>query len=311
MAITHEIIEKYENYGRCVKISNGIIEAYVTIDVGPRIIRFAHCNGDNIFYNDIERKSNRNGEKYDEYYYESATWYIYGGHRLWLTPESSPETYYPDNEEVKYEITDNGAIFTPNEQIGNKVQLQIEVQMSDNAPDMKVIHRVKNTNNVNRQCSLWGISVLNGGGLEIIPQNTHDTGLLANRIISLWPYSNVTDDRFYFGNEYITVRQDKNADGPFKLGTDNQNGFAAYVLGDDVFVCHFDYKDGVTYPDNNVNFETYTDKNILELESLSQIYDLAPGESAESIENWSLYKANGTPDARNEAEIKEFLNNLK
>ena len=84
MAITHEIIESYENYGRCVKISNRIIEAYVTIDVGPRIIRFAHCNGDNIFYNDIERKSNRSGEKYDEYYYESATWYIYGGHRLWL-----------------------------------------------------------------------------------------------------------------------------------------------------------------------------------------------------------------------------------
>ena len=56
------------------------------------------------------------------------------------------------------------------------------------------------------------------------------------------------------------------------------------------------YNDSVTYPDNNVNFETYTDKNILELESLSQIYDLAPGESAESIENWSLYKANGTPD---------------
>ena len=72
MAITHEIIQSYENYGRCVKISNGIIEAYVTIDVGPRIIRFAHCNGDNIFYNDIERKSNRSGEKYDEYYYESA-----------------------------------------------------------------------------------------------------------------------------------------------------------------------------------------------------------------------------------------------
>ena len=44
--------------------------------------------------------------KYDEYYYESATWYIYGGHRLWLTPESSPETYYPDNDKVKYEITD-------------------------------------------------------------------------------------------------------------------------------------------------------------------------------------------------------------
>ena len=37
--ITKEIIE-FKNYGKCVKISNGIIEAVATVDLGPRIVFF-------------------------------------------------------------------------------------------------------------------------------------------------------------------------------------------------------------------------------------------------------------------------------
>ena len=100
MAVTKEIINSYENYGRCVKISNGTVEAYVTIDVGPRVIRYAFVGGENVLFNDIARRSKRMGPDYDNYYYKGAAWYLYGGHRLWITPESAPETYYPDNEEV-------------------------------------------------------------------------------------------------------------------------------------------------------------------------------------------------------------------
>ena len=31
---------EFENYGNCLSVSNGMIEAVVTIDVGPRIIYF-------------------------------------------------------------------------------------------------------------------------------------------------------------------------------------------------------------------------------------------------------------------------------
>ena len=68
MAVTKEIINSYENYGRCVKISNGTVEAYVTIDVGPRVIRYAFVGGENVLFNDIARRSKRMGPDYDNYY---------------------------------------------------------------------------------------------------------------------------------------------------------------------------------------------------------------------------------------------------
>ena len=36
------IIENYKDYGKVVAITNGVIEAYVTVDIGPRIIRFGY-----------------------------------------------------------------------------------------------------------------------------------------------------------------------------------------------------------------------------------------------------------------------------
>ena len=30
----------FENYGKCVQLSNGVIDVVVTIDCGPRIVRF-------------------------------------------------------------------------------------------------------------------------------------------------------------------------------------------------------------------------------------------------------------------------------
>ena len=79
---------------------------------------------------DLARKSVMDDETFTDIYGNRA-WYLYGGHRLWITPESAPETYYPDNEEVKFEYTDNGAVFTPNAQIKNDIQMQIEVVMAD------------------------------------------------------------------------------------------------------------------------------------------------------------------------------------
>ena len=38
--VSTTIIESFKDYGKCLCISNGVIEAYVTIDIGPRIIRF-------------------------------------------------------------------------------------------------------------------------------------------------------------------------------------------------------------------------------------------------------------------------------
>ena len=41
------------NYGRCIDISNGIVDVSVTIDYGPRIIRYCPKNMKNLFYYEV------------------------------------------------------------------------------------------------------------------------------------------------------------------------------------------------------------------------------------------------------------------
>ena len=41
------------------------------------------------------------------------------------------------------------------------------------------------------------------GGKEVVPQGRRDTGLLPNRVVSLWPYSRLDDPRVHWGERYI------------------------------------------------------------------------------------------------------------
>ena len=50
---------EFENYGNCLSVSNGMIEAVVAIDVGPRIIYFGFIGGENVLYNDLNREYRR------------------------------------------------------------------------------------------------------------------------------------------------------------------------------------------------------------------------------------------------------------
>ena len=46
----------YKNYGKCVSISNGLIQTLVTVDVGPRIISFQPVKGQEMLYQDLDRR---------------------------------------------------------------------------------------------------------------------------------------------------------------------------------------------------------------------------------------------------------------
>lgn len=311
MAVKVSVIGEYENFGRCVKIENGLIEALVTIDVGPRVIRFNRVGGVNIMFNDINRDHFNNGAAYDSFYYEGAQWNIYGGHRLWISPESAPETAYPDNSPVEYTVTPSGAVFTPPPQVENDVAFSMELVMEADKPEMNVIHKVTNIGKKDKEFAVWALSVLAAGGTEIIPQNTHDTGLLPNRTVAMWPYCDFSDDRLFLGHSYATLRQDERF-GPFKMGFDNASGKGYYVIGDTVFTKTYypNHPDG-RYADYGCSFETYTNELFLELETLGELKNVAPGSTEEHIENWKLSENPGGLNAKDDGAVETFLGLIK
>lgn len=304
-------LDSYKAYGRVLSISNGVVEAYVTLDVGPRIIRYGFVGSQNIMNDDRSLFTPSAKDNYEDYFGKGKKWDNMGGHRIWASPESYPETYYPDSEPIKYEITENGAVFTPAPEKENGMSKQLEIKMDADDTNMQVIMRIKNISDKPLKYSIWGLSVSAKNGTVIIPMNTNDTGLLSNRIISVWPYTDMSDERLYWGKKYVTLKQDVNAKCPIKLGFDLNGGKVFYVLGDEVFCKRYEvnHPNG-TYPDGGCSFETYTNADFIELESLGELKTFASGETASHSEFWSLLKKPCEVDLKNDASIDNFISKL-
>src|SRR5262249_54294494 len=76
--------------------------------------------------------------------------------------------------------------------------------------------------------------------------------------------------------------------GPTKLGLAHRQGWVGYLNDGTLFVKRIPYKEGTAYPDNGVNFETFTNEDMLEVESLGPLVKLEPGQSAEHVGQWDL-----------------------
>ena len=281
----------YKSFGRCISVSNGKIELVATLDFGPRIIRFAEVNGENVMFNDEKRLMNQLddaavfAEKFGE---DAGVFYNYGGHRLWVSPEALPRTYYPDNNSVSYHMEDNVLTLTPPPQNWTQQQLEIKIVMSETENKVDVFHKVSNIGPWPQKYAPWALTVLDAGGVEVIPMPNRSTGLLHNRKIALWEYAKMNDPRVLWGDKYIFLTQDPNATSAFKFGIDSQHGWAAYFNKGSVFVKKFDVILDAEYPDDGMNFESYTCDAFIEMESIGVYKVVNPDDSILHHESWEL-----------------------
>lgn len=305
----------YGVFGKCVSISNREIELIATVDLGPRVIRFGAVGGENIMMenSDFSINQDKNAALFAEKFgAEKGTFRIYGGHRLWTSPEAMPRSYYPENESVPYEILENGVKLMPKTQAWTQTRPEIEITMSDCGNSVHIVHRVYNEGAWDITFSAWPMSVLSAGGKELIPMPQRKTGLLSNRLISLWDYTKMNDERVYWGDKYITLCQDPSAERPFKFGIDSQHGWAAYFNHGDMFVKRFCPVPGGSYPDGGMSFETYTNPFFLEMETLSELKTVEPGGFTEHCEDWQLFKDVPRPsndEAEIDAIVKKYIEN--
>ncbi len=280
---------KYKNFGRCIRIENAFVELIVTVDIGPRIIRYSIKGGDNFFFEDKQRKIKHESKDLSDYYGKGSCWYIYGGHRIWVSPERLPQTYFPDNSRVVYNVVGGRTVvFTPPPQRQNGLQVTLEITLDEYSCDVTVKNSIKNIADHAQKFSVLALSVLAPGGIEIVPLNDYDSGLLNNKSFSLWPYATLSDKRVEFSTDMMMLKQDKKEDTNFKIGCDNRRGWSAYILKDAMFVKRFEYIDGAIYPDNGSNFETYTCQQMLEMESLSPLVSVAPNDTLTHVEKWEI-----------------------
>ena len=289
-------------FGECLSITNGLIELRATLEYGPRILYCSVAGMENMFFEDTSKATL--GEKYD--FFDDHL-ILYGGHRLWISPEVVPRCYHPDNQPVSVTETENGARFTGAIEKYNQIQKSLTVTMEPDSPRVKIVHTIRNTGLWDIQLAPWAITMLAPGGVEVMPMPARVTELLPNRNFTFWDYSELNDSRVYFGKDFITLKQDINKENPFKLGFNNESGWSAYFNRGQVFLKYFEPVQDGLYPDNGCCFESYTNAKMLEMETLGEMTELEPDEFVTLEEEWELYKADNIKDQKDEKQLKEAV----
>jgi hypothetical protein len=288
----------YSGWQTCYRASNGRVEVIVTGEVGPRVIRFGFVDGPNLLKEYPERINEISGDK----------WVNFGGHRLWHAPEVNPRTYYPDNQPVQIEHHEGFTRFTQATELTTGIQKEIDITLSGDRDHVHLVHRLRNHNVWGVELAPWSISVMEAGGTAILPlppRGEHPRDLQPVNTLAIWTYTDISDSRWTWGRKYILLRQDAHMADPEKIGALVPDGWAGYVLNGQFFMKTFPFVPNATYPDLGCSAELFTNKTMLEVESLGPLAMIPPGKSVEHVEDWYLFDNVSTPD--NDEEVDAYI----
>ncbi len=286
-----KMVEKisYRGWKNAYKISNGTVELVVLADVGPRIIWYGFAGTDNILH-EVGADAGLSG---------GGEFRLYGGHRLWVSPELE-RTYFPDNRSVSFSEQGDVFRFTPLPEDfapGTNLQKELQVAMDPVGTRVTLTHKITNHAKESTELAPWTPTMMRPGGRAILslpPRVAMDKDhYLPVGPLSLWSFTDLADLRWRFGTEYIQLLQRINSRCRFSeqmTGIFNPAGWGAYFSHGTLFVKRARVIAGAAYPDFGCNFEIFTNPDFLELETLGPKVVLHSGEHTSHSETWELFK---------------------
>ncbi len=235
---------------------------------------------------------------------------LFGGHRLWHSPEAFPRSYLPDNEAP--EITDlpDGVRLTQAVEPASGICKSIELHLEAGRPAITVTHRLENQGPWPVELACWALTQMRLGGLAVFPQTQgklDDAGLLPNRNLVLWPYTQLADPRLSLNDDFDFIKADA-LQPPVKIGYLNRHGWVGYLVAGVFFVKHIEAQPALPHPDFGCNTESYCNDRFIEIETVGPLTHLAPGQATTHVERWELHAAPAVPQTP--AGVRELIKAL-
>jgi hypothetical protein len=282
MKITRAVM--YAGRDDHVRIDNGDCELVVASGYGPRVLHYGLCGGQNVFAS-VPAETQRKPTPYGD------DWHIYGGHRLWYAPEHAVRSYYPDNRPVHVTASVDALTLTQPAETHSGLQKTITVQLAARGSHVRVRHRLDNLGHGVLGLAPWALSAMAPGGRALFPHVPfvpHPEALSPARPLVLWPFTRMSDPRFFWGDRYVSLQQDPARPDAQKIGLYDPLGYMVYALHGQLFVkCHTP-RPG-PHADHGCNVQTFTNELFLELETLGPWVELRPGAFVEHEEQWFLF----------------------
>jgi hypothetical protein len=208
---------------------------------------------------------------------------------LWLAPEDSVTTYFPDNAPLT--VIGDARVVTVTQPVEPHTHIEKEVTLELlGGTRVRVTHRMRNRGALAVDVTLWALSVLRTRGTAILPQPPFapfPDALLPARPLVTWPYVDMSDPRFVWGERFIRVKQEPAMRSPQKIGAFDVVGTIGYASRGELFVKRHTPMRGA-HVDFGCNVEIFVNDKFLELETLSPTRHIGPSETAEHIEEWTV-----------------------
>jgi hypothetical protein len=265
-------------------LENEFLRLEYLTTAGPRIVGLSYRGSPNLLadVHDISWPTSR------------GDFFPLGGHRLWTSPESPETTYIPDGSGLQARTLADGVELT---WAGPIVHKTVRIELDAQRPALRIFHSLVNATTATVQLAPWVITQFCLGGTVFLPQpvgNVDPHGLLANRLLAIWPYTRINDPRLVLRDDFILIHAEAGLP-PIKLGYASTAGWLAYWRNGILFRKSFDVEPGASYPDGGCNTESYCNDRFVELESLGPLDTLLPGASAQLTETWELFSTLDVP----------------
>jgi hypothetical protein len=301
-------IEKvaWGGWPNCWRLSNGEVELIATADVGPRIIYYGLAGGGPNVFVELAGELGMSGE---------TGFRARGGHRVWIAPERFPLSWAADNGPVNVRLQGANTIeltaAAPEPESG--VRKSMLVRLASQGSSVMVHHRIENTLAWEIELAPWTLSMMAPGGVGVTgfpPRGTHPEMLAPTNPLVMWAFTDFSDPRWTITRKYLCLRQDPSLPAPNKAGLFNERTWGAYFANGQLFVKQYAANAAARYPDMGCSFEIFANGTTLELETLGPLTRLAPGQTVEHGERWTLHGGVALPEVWNDVSLDRVLAEL-
>ncbi|MDO4939468.1 MAG: hypothetical protein Q4E54_05840 [Lachnospiraceae bacterium] len=265
--------------GRMLFLTDGKTEIGCALDFGIRVSHLSVAGMENICYEQPADCSD--GLVTD------GGWKLYGGHRIWNTPEDDT-CYCPDNDPIEYELLEDGVLLKQEEEPWRRIEKELKIRFLTDGR-IEVTNLIRNMSDNPVDTAAWGVNTLSGGDVEVdfIPAEVVPGE--PGRLVSLWGDTSITDERLTWSRNHLSAKYIPIPDY-FKIGMYTKSGIATYTNKGQKFDLMFGTEHFGNYPDNGCNYELYMNKAFIEMESLGEVKHLSKGECVTHTEYWRITK---------------------
>lgn len=275
MAITKQ---SYRKWNDAYQIISGDARLNIVTEVGPRALSLTLGRGPNLLFDDVDEVI------------ADDDWKIIGGHRFWVAPETAAT--YAGDIVTNCEATIDGDTLRITAPPDEATGFQKSLAVSPAPGGFRLVHTLSNVGGVlTPPGSIWALTCMRPVGKCAIPwiHGTKDWRLASIQYWDKWmDHGSDIESKQWVETSDLFEIHPTGEEG--KVGSATTGGWVGQWSDDATFIKQFTPQRGGQYPDGGCTIELYTCEYFIELETLSPLATLAPGESISHEERWFVSK---------------------